>query len=944
MTAKLTNSALCLFVLGCVLTLLGCQTNRELANFPSGPIAPPTSGPSYIMPSEPDVCVDDQPSMVDSISPDAMIDYQNVQYRGIGLSECIMMALRDSEVFRDIGGTLIAQPASMETTFDPALRYTNPTFGEDAALSAFDANIVSGLFFENNDRPFNNTFSGDADGVLVQDLGQYNLEISKLAATGTLFTSRSRINYDANNQAGNRFGSSWEAIIDTGFRHPLMQGSGSLFNRIAGPSQIPGSYNGVLIARTNTEISLADFQESVREFVSNVENAYWDLYYAYRELNAQTDARDAAYAVFKRSEAQADSERISRMERASAEEQYLRFESAIIESLEGRPVEGTQANSGSSGGSFRRTAGVRTAERRLRYLIGMPITDGVLLQPSESPEPAAMVFDWEQSVSTALSQRPETRRQRWVVKQKQLELTAAENFLLPRLDLVGNYRFRGLGKSLTGGGESLRDDINAGGASDESGAFSDLASGDFQEVQLGAELRLPVGYRRANAAVRHAQLSVQRERSILKEQERKILLDLSNSIAEARRSFNAMKLAEKRFTAAVEYRDLAWKRIDSGRSQFDVLLEAQRRILESQLQFINAEVEYSIAIKNVHFERGTFLRYHGIAMSESESNPQAYIDFETRRSGRNKEMSYVMRDASIGLKPMGSASQLPAMMTEVISAPADGEMMMFDATGVGSFDASGLPVDMGFADPSISFGPPTTSGAGLGEVWNAPPPTTTAPSANGIAPIAPANGPAANPTTLMPPLGMQRNGGASTTIGDLNTVPLSASAKLDQAISQLTGQPTGPSLAPTLAAAEDANAATSNSLGYFTNQIVRSESTSINLSDSSRREPVASGLSAIEPMFLNFNAGATVGKSEPVSMKFTGPLTSSTGDGSGSVENQANPVESAAIAATGTLANSEQAEGKNEGKSILQPLPAQSERTARVNDASIEGSSSRRYR
>jgi outer membrane protein TolC len=693
MFSQLIKLSLCLIIASCIAFLVGCQTSKKLSTTFAPDTSNPTFGPSYLQPSDPLSSPEDYQSPIDSISPEAMIDYQNIQYSPITLSDCITRALRDSEVFRDLGGTLLSQRTGIETVMDPAVVYTDPTFGEDAALSAFDANLASSLIYEKNDRPFNNLFSGDTDGILTQDLGDYVFEISKLSATGTQFTSRSTINYDHNNQAGNRYGHAWQAIIDSEFRHPLLQGSGSLFNRIAGPSQIPGSYNGVLIARTNTEISLADFQQSVREFVSNVENAYWDLYYGYRELNAQTDARDAAYMVFKDTEAEANTKRISGLERASAEEQYLRFESAVYESLEGRPVEGTQTNSGSTGGSFRRTAGVRVAERRLRYLIGMPITDGTLLKPSDRPDNAPMVFDWDQSITTALSARPETRRQRWLVKQRELELTAAKNFLLPRLDLVGNYRFRGLGKSLTGGSVSLRDDINAG--TDNSAAFSDLASGDFQEVQIGAELRMPVGFRRANAAVRNAELLVQRARAILTEQERKILLDLSNAIAESRRSHGAMKLAEKRYKAAVDYRDQAAIRASTGRSQFDVLLEAQRRILESQLQFINAEVEYAIALKNVRYEQATFLQYHGIALSESESNPQAYVDYERRLAGRNKEMSYVVRDAVIGLSPVVDVS------------PGAGAILMNED---GVFESAG-DVEIIEITPPLQSG--TESGEGL---------------------------------------------------------------------------------------------------------------------------------------------------------------------------------------------------------------------------------------
>ena len=654
MYSKLHNLTLILLI-GLLFVAIGCQTNRQLiTSLPGDLDTAPTLGDSFLKISNPAECVDDcdveRGTHLNSISPVALADYQSISYTQISLAECIQRALADSEVFRKLGGTIVTQPGSIDTALDPALAFTDPQVGEQAALSAFDANVAASLFFENNDRPFNNQFSGNTDGILVQDLGEYRLEMTKLAATGTLFTARHTINYDNNNQAGNRFnGSYWEAILDAGFRHPLMQGGGTLFNRIAGPSQIPGQYNGVLIARTNTEIGLSEFEAATREFVANVENAYWDLYYAYRELDAQTDARDAAYEVFKRTKALAETQRIPGLELASAKEQYLRFEAAIIESMEGRTIDGTQANSGITGGSFRRTVGVRVAERRLRYLIGMAITDGTLLQPTEAPDQAPIVFDWNQAVQSAVNERPETRRQRWFVKQKELELTASRNFLKPRLDIVGNYRFRGLGKSLTGGGETLRDDIINN--TQESGAYSDLAGGDYQEVQLGAEFRMPVGYRQANAAVRSAELSVQRARKVLEEQERKILLDLSNAVAETRRAYSAMDVAKRRFEAAVQYRDQAAERVSTNRSQMDVLLEAQRRILEAQLQFINAEVEYAQAIKNVHFEKATYLVYHGVSMQESQSDPKAYEDAQRRYTQRTTELNYVVRDAAIGLQP-----------------------------------------------------------------------------------------------------------------------------------------------------------------------------------------------------------------------------------------------------------------------------------------------------
>ena len=74
----------------------------------------------------------------------------------------------------------------------------------------------------------------------------------------------------------------------------------------------------------------------------------------------------------------------------------------------------------------------------------------------------------------------EIRREKWEIKRRELELIAARNFLLPRLDAVGRYRWLGLGDELI---NQNHRDFNQPGSS----AFGTLDSGEFQEWQLGLE-------------------------------------------------------------------------------------------------------------------------------------------------------------------------------------------------------------------------------------------------------------------------------------------------------------------------------------------------------------------------------------------------------------------------------------------------------------------------
>jgi hypothetical protein len=226
-----------------------------------------------------------------------------------------------------------------------------------------------------------------------------------------------------------------------------------------------------------------------------------------------------------------------------------------------------------------------------------------------------------------------------------MELTAAKNFLLPRFDVVGTYRMRGLGHDLTGGSHTFNDDVAAG--TQESNAWGDLFSGDYQEWQVGGEFSMPLGFRRGYTAVRNAELSVARERALLKEQERVITLGLSNAIAEVRRAFTTMDLARKRYEAALNYSAQAETLEESGASTLDVLLEAQRRVLESKLEYLRAEVEYMLAIKNVHFEKGTLLDYNQIFLNEEQSIGAALADASVRSSRTSRPINYMLRNPTI---------------------------------------------------------------------------------------------------------------------------------------------------------------------------------------------------------------------------------------------------------------------------------------------------------
>jgi outer membrane protein TolC len=560
------------------------------------------------------------------------------------LADAVRLALENGKVMRSLGARLFItpntartqitqtpevltqQPQGAVTVYEPALFESDPIFGPEGALSAFDAQFTSSMLWNKNDRPQNVQPSGTFDTifprVFEQDLGTFQSGISKTTTTGATFGFFSNTVYDRNNNPQRSSTFDWNQNFEFQFNQPLLQGAGSLYNRIAGPfNPLRGigtylQYDGVIIARIRTDIRLADFEAGVRNFVSDVENAYWELYFAYRNLEATKTGRNAALQTWKEVHAkyevgakggEADKE-------AQSREQYFFFRSSLETAL----------------------SDLYRAENRLRYMMGLAATDGRLIRPSDEPTDAKVAFEWCEVHAEGLARSVELRQQKWRIKQREMELIASKNLLLPRLDVTGRYRFLGLGQDLLQyPGEAYNPAANPAQTINGTDAMSTLATGDFQEWEAGLNLTIPIGFRQPLAAVRNAQLTLARERSVLQDEE----LEVSHQIADAMRDVDTnYTLSQTNFNrrvAAEQQVQAVQAAYEAGTVTLDLLLEAQRRRADAETAYYRSLTDYNKAIMLVHFRKGSLLEYNGVMLAEGPWPAKAYFDAKRRARARD---------------------------------------------------------------------------------------------------------------------------------------------------------------------------------------------------------------------------------------------------------------------------------------------------------------------
>ena len=204
-----------------------------------------------------------------------------------------------------------------------------------------------------------------------------------------------------------------------------------------------------------------------------------------------------------------------------------------------------------------------------------------------------MEFEWNSVKSEAAIRSPELRRQRWRIKQNQLQLVAARNQLLPQLDLTALYRPLGIGDELGRlGSRSGRNLVEEG-----SFATDELFEGDYTEWRFALQYQMPFGFRQEMAQVRNQQLQLRRAEERLNDEELEIMHQLSAAI---RRMRDRYQLAQTQFNALKAARDQV-QAAETGyriaqNVPLDVVLDAQSRQSQSEIDYFRALTEYNLAI------------------------------------------------------------------------------------------------------------------------------------------------------------------------------------------------------------------------------------------------------------------------------------------------------------------------------------------------------------
>ncbi len=154
---------------------------------------------------------------------------------------------------------------------------------------------------------------------------------------------------------------------------------------------------------------------------------------------------------------------------------------------------------------------------------------------------------------------------------------------------------------------------------------------------------MPIGFREGHVAERNAELQLCRERAILRDQQREVVHEVADAVAEVDRAYTVLQTSYNRLAANRDQLGAIQAAYESDKVTFDLLLDAQRRVADAETDYYLSRTRYTLATKNVHFVKGTLLDYDGVHLAEGPWPDEAYVDAAKREASRRCAGTYELR-------------------------------------------------------------------------------------------------------------------------------------------------------------------------------------------------------------------------------------------------------------------------------------------------------------
>ncbi len=333
----------------------------------------------------------------------------------------------------------------------------------------------------------------------------------------------------------------------------------------------------IRIARTNLNISEAQYRQVLIDTITSVIFAYHDLNNAHANYRSAVRSRDLAAQLLEENKKRFSVGSIAEYEITAAASRMASREESVLFAARS----------------------IRVAENSLKLLITDEKTPALLSQRIniEPPAPAAAVtVNPSADFATALEKRPDYQQARLALKRSDLNTRLQRNQLLPRVDLVGSYGYNGYDRTNSISRQQIRDQ-------------------DYHAYSAGVVVSMPVTFSAERGRYRAAKFQQRQIETELERLEQEIVIRVGNAASQ-------VETVQQRILATRRARELAQATLDAevkqlraGQSSTFFVAQQQEIVSQAEVREAAAQSDYHKALAEYDRQLGRTLEKHRVHLA-----------------------------------------------------------------------------------------------------------------------------------------------------------------------------------------------------------------------------------------------------------------------------------------------------------------------------------------
>ncbi|MBN2190790.1 MAG: TolC family protein, partial [Candidatus Aureabacteria bacterium] len=395
--------------------------------------------------------------------------------------------------------------------------------------------------------------------------GNLDFSVGGIIPTGAKYELFFENNRYKTNSSGALYNPSYSSEVGISVTQPILRGFGIDVNTA-----------DIVIARNSYDMSAEEFRNNVMEVISKAKETYYKCIFAKEAYLIAEDYLKLAEELYEINRKRYEKGLISSVD-------LLESESAVAERK--RYIIQTEA-------------AVKSSEDNLKLITNI-ISDPEFWNSDigllDKPDFSVVEVSIRESLKDAFEYRPDYKSMTISLKNNDVRIKVAKNATLPTLDLTGSFGLNGLGKDV----QKALEDIDY--------RHKDWYAGVTLKIPWGGGERADLRKKELEKAVALLQL---------KNLEHNIILDVRDKVRE-------VNVQERQVYAARLFRDAETKNYDAQKKRFNAgqvsthdMLDYQDKLSEAKLEYINALIDYYVALINLDKSTGLTLIKNAVRLEE----------------------------------------------------------------------------------------------------------------------------------------------------------------------------------------------------------------------------------------------------------------------------------------------------------------------------------------